>query len=334
MERAGTMGGAVGDGAPGCEAWAQVMPTQMWTATPDGRLNWANDRVMAYTGLPMDELTGQGWAQVIHPVDLPEVQQRWSQAITFGEPHEVEYRMRRADGEYRWHLSRAVPARDAQGGISQWMGSSTDIHELRLAEARSLRDRDRIWTLSQELMLVCDYTGHIRAVNPAATRILGWEEGEMVGRTVADFLHPDDLARTADEVGRLAASFNTMLAALATSAALLLRPSRTPTTTAAVLPPTPRPEPTDKGKGSPPPVAGSEKPAPPLVATPAPAGETEPREGRPGEVGTGEQHRIGPARLRRGAFEHLLDQRRPFAAADDLQKAEAVDRRTLERLRQ
>ncbi|URI08194.1 PAS domain-containing protein [Aquincola tertiaricarbonis] len=209
MERAGTMGGAVGDGAPGCEAWAQVMPTQMWTATPDGRLNWANDRVVAYTGLPMDELIGQGWAQVIHPVDLPEVQQRWSQAITSGEPHEVEYRMRRADGEYRWHLSRAVPARDAQGGISQWMGSSTDIHELRLAEARSLRDRDRIWTLSQELMLVCDYTGHIRAVNPAATRILGWEEGEMVGRTVADFLHPDDLARTADEVGRLAGGATT-----------------------------------------------------------------------------------------------------------------------------
>ena len=72
-----------------------------------------------------------------------------------------------------------------------------------------------------------------------------------------------------------------VLAALATSAAVLLRPSRTPTTTAAVLPPTPRPEPTDKGKGSPPPVAGSEKPAPPIVATPAPAGETEPREGRP-----------------------------------------------------
>ncbi|WP_348755952.1 PAS domain-containing protein [uncultured Aquincola sp.] len=204
VERAGTTSGGAGAGAPGSEAWAQVMPTQLWTTTPEGRVDWANDRVMAYTGLSLDELAGDGWVQVVHPDDLPEVQARWVVALADGEPHEAEYRLRRADGQYRWHLARAVAARDAEGRITQWMGSTTDIHERRLAEAQSVRDRDRIWTLSQELMLVCENSGHIRAVNPAATRILGWEEAEMVGRPIGDFLHPEDQDRSAQELLRLA----------------------------------------------------------------------------------------------------------------------------------
>ena len=73
------------------------------------------------------------------------------------------------------------------------------------------RDRDRLWSLSQDLMLVCDYDGVIRSVNPSATRLLGWQEEEMVGQMLAQFVHPDDLISTAKEVEKLAQGFTTLL---------------------------------------------------------------------------------------------------------------------------
>ncbi|PSO10162.1 MULTISPECIES: PAS domain-containing sensor histidine kinase [unclassified Sphingobium] len=73
------------------------------------------------------------------------------------------------------------------------------------------RDRDRLWSLSQDLMLVCDFDGVIRLVNPSATRLLGWQEDEMVGQVLADFVHPDDLSATAKEVEKLAQGVTTLL---------------------------------------------------------------------------------------------------------------------------
>ncbi|PBN41431.1 hybrid sensor histidine kinase/response regulator [Sphingobium sp. D43FB] len=73
------------------------------------------------------------------------------------------------------------------------------------------RDRDRLWSLSQDLMLVCDFDGVIRLVNPSATRLLGWREDEMVGQVLADFVHPDDLSATAKEVEKLAQGVTTLL---------------------------------------------------------------------------------------------------------------------------
>jgi PAS domain S-box-containing protein len=73
-----------------------------------------------------------------------------------------------------------------------------------LSEAQTTRDRDRIWALSQEVMLICDFAGVIDAVNPSATRLLGWSEDEMIGRALADFVHPEDLRRTAEEMAKLA----------------------------------------------------------------------------------------------------------------------------------
>ena len=73
------------------------------------------------------------------------------------------------------------------------------------------RDRDRLWSLSQDLMLVCDFDGVIRSVNPSATRLLGWQEDEMVGQVLADFVHPEDLSATAKEVEKLAQGVTTLL---------------------------------------------------------------------------------------------------------------------------
>ncbi len=135
---------------------------------------------------------------------------QWQEALASGEAYQTEFRIRNAAGQDRWHLVRAVPIRAESGEIIRWIGTNTDIHEQKLAEVETARDRDRLWTLSQELMLVCDYAGVITAVNPSAERLLGWSECDMVGQSLATFIHPDDLARTIAELGRLSQGATTL----------------------------------------------------------------------------------------------------------------------------
>lgn len=182
---------------------AQGLPNQIWTAQPDGGLDWFNRQVVAYSGRNERDLVGEGWGEIVHSEDLTAAAARWGHSVATGEIYEAEFRIRRADGDYRWHLVRALPIRGADGLISHWVGSNTDIHDQKSVEAANARDRDRLWTMSQDLMLVCDFEGIITAVNPSATRLLGWEVGEMAGRSLAEFTHPDDLASTAQEVGKL-----------------------------------------------------------------------------------------------------------------------------------
>ncbi|MDB5848023.1 MAG: multi-sensor hybrid histidine kinase [Rhodoferax sp.] len=196
--------------------FAQSLPNHVWTAPPDGLLDWFNDQVYEYSGVERGTLDGAAWADLLHPDDLLAARAMWQQCLTSGALYEAEFRLRRADGAYRWHLARALPLRSGDGGdggdggITRWIGTNTDIHERRLAQVESTRDRDRIWTLSQELMLICDFEGVIAAVNPSATRLLGWTADEMVGHVLADFIHPDDVADTAAEMGQLAEGITTL----------------------------------------------------------------------------------------------------------------------------
>ena len=194
---------AVEDSANQFRTFAESLPNHVWTAQPDGQLDWFNERVYQYSGAAPGELDGSLWGAILHPDDLPAAAEQWSASIASGANYETEFRIRRHDGAMRWHLVRALPLR-TKDGISRWIGTNTDIHERKLAEAESTRDRDRIWTLSQELMLVCDFQGVISAVNPAAGRILGWDPAQMVGQTLGSFLHPEDVVGTASEVGKLA----------------------------------------------------------------------------------------------------------------------------------
>lgn len=108
---------------------AATIPQQVWTAAPDGALDFVNDRVVEYFGRPAAEVIGAGWQDVIHPADLPGVVARWTHSLTGGDEYEVEFRLRRHDGQYRWHLGRAVPLRDASGNAIRWLGTNTDIDE-------------------------------------------------------------------------------------------------------------------------------------------------------------------------------------------------------------
>ncbi len=115
---------------------------QVWTAGPDGRLDYVNAFTTAYFGLSRERILDEGWKDVCHSLDLITAGQRWAHCLATGEDYEVLFRlMRGSDRSYRWHVARAVAVRDASGAITHWLGSNTDVdqrereHELALAEA-------------------------------------------------------------------------------------------------------------------------------------------------------------------------------------------------------
>jgi PAS domain S-box-containing protein len=111
-----------------------TIPAIVWSATPDGAADFVNQRWVEYTGLPLERSVGSGWTAVVHPDDLGRVMDAWQVALTTGEMFEIEMRVRRADGEYRWFLERAVPVRDKPGKIVRWYGTDFDIEDQKRAK--------------------------------------------------------------------------------------------------------------------------------------------------------------------------------------------------------
>ncbi len=118
---------------------AEAMPNQVWTAQPNGDLDWFNSRVMQYSGLKPDKLEAQGWTQIVHPDDLPAAAKRWARSLASGNTYEAEFRLRRHDGAYRWHIARAVSLRNERRQIIRWIGTNTDIDDQKAA-AQALLD--------------------------------------------------------------------------------------------------------------------------------------------------------------------------------------------------
>jgi PAS domain S-box-containing protein len=121
---------------------AESMPQKIFTATSNGDVDYFNAQWMEFTGLSFEQIKDWGWTQFIHPEDVEENVRLWQRSIGTGEPFQFVHRFRRADGIYRWHLSRARPMRDAEGKISIWIGSNTEIHEQKEKEAELRRAND------------------------------------------------------------------------------------------------------------------------------------------------------------------------------------------------
>lgn len=125
---------------------ADVMPQIVWTAQPNGTLDYYNQRWYDYTEMTFDQTKDWGWQVVLHPNDLQDCLERWTQAISTGEVYETEYRFKRAiDKTYRWHLNRAVPMRDLDRTIVLWVGTSTDIDDHKQIEEQvkaSLKEKE------------------------------------------------------------------------------------------------------------------------------------------------------------------------------------------------
>ncbi|PJJ60599.1 PAS domain S-box protein [Hymenobacter chitinivorans] len=127
-----------------------TLPVIVWTTRADGGADYHSVRWLEYTGLSLAQANADGWLAVVHPDDRARVLETWRQARAAATDYAVEYRMRRADGQYRWHLVRGIPRRDAAGAVTGWTGTTLDIHDQKLTEQRlAAQDRHFQQILSQ-----------------------------------------------------------------------------------------------------------------------------------------------------------------------------------------
>lgn len=113
---------------------AEALPQLIWTARPDGNLEYFNQRWYEFTGLTVEQSQGEGWSRLLYPDDRERTLTAWHQAVNTGKRYETEYRLYGANGHYRWFLARGVPIYDESGKLVQWFGSCTDIENQKQAE--------------------------------------------------------------------------------------------------------------------------------------------------------------------------------------------------------
>jgi PAS domain S-box-containing protein len=207
----------------GEERWrrlVEALPQLVWSATPDGACDYFSAQWTRYTGVAESELLGWRWMDVLHPDDRHSTWQVWTDSVADRHAYDVEYRVRRHDGVYRWFKTRGTPIRDSKGGIVNWFGSCTDItdakrteealqnarHELEkkvaerttelrrsetyLAEAQRLT-RTGSWALnvaSREFVHLSDQYYQIYGLDP--------DKGIPSLQTIRQRLHPEDRAHT------------------------------------------------------------------------------------------------------------------------------------------
>jgi PAS domain S-box-containing protein len=128
----------------------ETIPVQIWTAEPDGHLDYVTAQTAGHFGLSPATLLRDGWQNVVHPEDLPAAIARWVHALSTGETYEVELRLKLASGAYAYHLARAVPQRDANGAIVRWFGTNTNIDEQREEARRTRSLLDEVATQARE----------------------------------------------------------------------------------------------------------------------------------------------------------------------------------------
>lgn len=180
--------GALSDITPAKEAEDRIrliidtVPAQLWTETPEGVVDFVNRRWIDYTGMTLEQAVGWGWKNMVHPDDIERVLSKWRILISEGKPREIEARLRRSDGAYRWFLSRCRPLVDRSGKIRGWYGSDTDIHDLKEAEEK-LRQSEAHLQEAQTLGRIGSWVFNVVApgtvsASPELFRIFGRNPGE------------------------------------------------------------------------------------------------------------------------------------------------------------
>lgn len=155
---------------------ADAMPQIVYTCRTDGMADYANQRWYEYSGASLDRSTGESWTDTLHPDDRDRTQRRWAEAVKTGLPFEIEYRFRRKDGQYRWHLSRAIPIRNSHEQILKWIGTSTDIHDRMQAEAEREELLAREKAARAEVEHAAESIRRLQAVTDSSLGRLGLED--------------------------------------------------------------------------------------------------------------------------------------------------------------
>lgn len=187
-----------------------ALPALVWTARPDGHIDFLNHRWCEYTGVPVEDSYGHAWQSAIHPDDLPVILEQWGFAIASGQPREAEARLRRFDGEYRWFLFRTCPITDASGQVVRWCGMNWDVEDRKRAEfllasitveraqgaaalERSEARKAAILDSALDCILTIDHEGCITEFNPAAERVFGYRRDQVLGRHLSEVIIPPSL---------------------------------------------------------------------------------------------------------------------------------------------
>ena len=183
-----------------------TVPALAWSAHPDGSAEFFNQHYLAYVGLPLEQLQGSGWTVAVHPDDLGALFAAWQSMMAAGKPGEVEARLRRFDGEYRWFLFRTNPMLDESGNILKWYGTNTDIDDRKRAEEQ-LRRSEAFLTEGQKLSRIGNFSWLVATDDikwsDQLYRIFEFELGmpvtfELIGSRV----HPEDLPLLYDMIGK------------------------------------------------------------------------------------------------------------------------------------
>jgi len=180
-----------------------TLPTLVWCTRPDGSTEFLNKRWHDYTGFSPEESRIHGWQPTVHPEDLPRVVAKGQELLASGQPGEVEARIRRHDGVFRWFLMRVEPLRDETGKIVRWYGTQTDIEALKQLEEK-LREEDRelrrITDAIPQTIVVLDPSGVPVYANQAMLDYTGLSAEDVLTSSFRErFSHPDGLEKLKEQ---------------------------------------------------------------------------------------------------------------------------------------
>jgi PAS domain S-box-containing protein len=177
-----------------------TIPTVVWSAEPDGSVDFVNQRWLEFLGMSREEFDERGWQAVMHPDDVRRSQKSWSHFLAAGEPYEIEHRVRRGDGEYRWMLARGMPFRDDSGRIVKWYGTAIDIEDRKRVEDALRQSEDRLRHVIDAIPAIVWSAvpdGTIDFVNDRWTIYTGLPFEAALGWGWTATIHPDDSASLA-----------------------------------------------------------------------------------------------------------------------------------------
>jgi len=171
-----------------------MVPAHVWSASPEGQVDFVNDRWLQFTGFALDEAFGSKWETVVHPDDRTRVVADWHTAVKNEQAMETEARVRRVDGKYCWWFVRNVPLRDEIGKLVRWYGTAIDIEDRKQAE-EALRKSEERWRSVFENSAIgvalTDLNGRFLATNHVYQTIVGYTEDELRTLCFLDLTHED-----------------------------------------------------------------------------------------------------------------------------------------------
>jgi len=178
-----------------------TIPVLAWSARSDGSADFFNQRWLDYTGLSPEQALDWGWRIAIHPDDLPRMLETFQQAVDAGKPFEVEGRLRRRDGAFRWFLFRGNPLLDKSGRVVKWYGTNTDLEERKRAEEALRSNEQSLRRMVDSIPgFVCtlNAAGEVELLNRQLLEYFGKTPEELKNWATGDAVHPDDLPRVID----------------------------------------------------------------------------------------------------------------------------------------